>query len=42
MLLKCKCGYEWFCKSQLEFVNCPSCLKKVKNVRTDKRDNIAD
>ena len=29
--VKCfKCGYEWETTSKLEFVSCPSCLKKVK------------
>ena len=30
MKIKCKCGYEWETKSKLNYVSCPSCLKKVK------------
>ena len=30
--LKCKhCGYEWESSSELMYVSCPSCLKKVLN-----------
>ncbi len=35
MKLKCsKCKYEWETKSELRFVNCPSCLNKVPNSKT--------
>ncbi len=30
MKVKCKCGYEWKTKSELEYVSCPSCLQKVR------------
>ncbi len=31
MKTKCsKCGYEWETKSEMVYVSCPSCLKKVK------------
>ena len=27
---KCKwCGYSWDCRSEMQFVTCPSCLKKT-------------
>ena len=30
--LKCpSCGYEWETSSELVYVSCPSCLKKVLN-----------
>jgi ribosomal protein S27E len=30
--IKCpKCGHEWYTKSNLVFVTCPSCLNHVKN-----------
>lgn len=30
--IKCpNCGYEWETTSELMFVSCPSCLKKVLN-----------
>ena len=39
-LLKCKCGYEWETKSQMQWATCPSCRLKVKNERkTDTSKN---
>jgi ribosomal protein S27E len=35
--IKCpKCGHEWFTKSRLVFVTCPSCLQHVRNKRRKK------
>jgi len=30
MKMKCKCGYEWETKSELQMVSCPSCGSKVR------------
>ena len=33
-LVKCNnCGYEWETKSKLNFVTCPSCQKKIRNIK---------
>jgi len=28
--IKCKCGYEWFTKSEMVYVVCPRCMNKNK------------
>ena len=28
--IKCKCGYEWFTKSEMIYVCCPKCMNKNK------------
>jgi len=29
-MARCKCGYEWRCRSQAEWICCPSCHRKFR------------
>lgn len=33
-----RCGHKWNTESELMFVTCPSCLKKVKNPNFKKKE----